>query len=226
MTPVAVWLLAAAIAGAPAAPKKMFWSGDKVWAKRPSPEDIGAAYPAKAGDAVVASAQLHCQVTAKGALTGCKVAHELFAGRGLGAAALSLAPKFQLSPEAIPPGKVADVWVGFFASQRPLQAKAASGPDLQPQDLKITFKGSPGDFAPQRAVEAGVSGLGRIRCAIDADGSLRLCELLEESPPGYGFGQASLAVAGMARADPATKSGEPTAGRHVAFPYEFNVRAR
>jgi protein TonB len=69
------------------------------WIRLPSDAEIAAAYPAAArrrgvsGRAVIA-----CRLNENGRLTGCQVAEEAPAGQGFGAAALSLAGRFQMTP--------------------------------------------------------------------------------------------------------------------------------
>ena len=57
------------------------------------------------------------------------------------------------------------------------------------------------DF-PRRARERGASGAATIRCRTVASGIPTDCEILSETPSGYGFGRAALAVVERARLFP------------------------
>ncbi len=48
---------------------------------------------------------------------------------------------------------------------------------------------------PPQAARNGTGGFARIRCDVQADGRLTACEVLEESPAGAGFGEATLRLA-------------------------------
>jgi len=50
-------------------------------------------------------------------------------------------------------------------------------------------------FYPTRALMLGVEGASRVRCRILATGRLANCALVSEDPAGYGFGEASVAMA-------------------------------
>jgi protein TonB len=66
------------------------------WSRRPTVEDLVAAYPAEAVRAKVeGDVVLHCQVTASGELADCTVLRETPEGAGFGAAALKLTGLFQ-----------------------------------------------------------------------------------------------------------------------------------
>jgi len=64
------------------------------WAKRPTPEQVQAAYPAKAG-VQGGVATMICHAHDDGSVGECVVANEAPIGQGFGEAALTLAPLFQ-----------------------------------------------------------------------------------------------------------------------------------
>ena len=71
-------------------------------AQRPTRAQIQAAYPARAlSDGVDGAAMIDCIADAKGALTRCQVYGERPTGYGFGAAALDLAPDYQLKPRLL-----------------------------------------------------------------------------------------------------------------------------
>lgn len=50
-------------------------------------------------------------------------------------------------------------------------------------------------YYPQRARDQGIEGSAVIECSISADGRLSACTVVSETPPGSGFGQASIRAA-------------------------------
>ena len=72
------------------------------WATKPTAQDLARYYPAAAAEAKAGGfATIDCRVTAEGQLTGCKVVRESSDGYGFGAAALQLAPMFQMRPKTL-----------------------------------------------------------------------------------------------------------------------------
>jgi TonB family protein len=68
------------------------------WLRKPSSEDMAWAYPQRAQrEEVGGKAVLHCLVAPDGGLANCQVASEAPADYGFGAAALALAPQFQMT---------------------------------------------------------------------------------------------------------------------------------
>jgi TonB family protein len=68
------------------------------WLRKPSGEDMAWAYPQRAQrEEVGGKAVLHCLVAPDGGLMRCEVASEAPADYGFGAAALALAPQFQMT---------------------------------------------------------------------------------------------------------------------------------
>jgi protein TonB len=73
---------------------------------------------------------------------------------------------------------------------------------------------------PRDALAQGVSGRTVVECEIIANGLLDHCRVLEEDPPGYGFGDAAIQLAfdHHVRADPEGRYG---VGRRVSVPIDF-----
>ncbi len=70
---------------------------------------------------------------------------------------------------------------------------------------------SPGDIAhlyPEKARAKGLDGTGVIECIATVDGSLRACTIKSESPEGYNFGRAALAMAPQFQLKPEIKDGQ------------------
>ena len=72
------------------------------WVRRPSAEQMLAAYPDRALEREISGrATLTCGVLANGSMTNCSVVSETPAGAGFGRAALSLSRSFRLSPQTV-----------------------------------------------------------------------------------------------------------------------------
>lgn len=67
-------------------------------------------------------------------------------------------------------------------------------------------------------------GRGVIACRIRLDTRLEACRILEESPPGLGFGQAALAAAAFHRFTPPTVNGVPQDGYEMTIGVDFPGR--
>lgn len=68
------------------------------------------------------------------------------------------------------------------------------------------------DF-PNKALRLGIdAGEVELQCPVDADGRIPSCWILNETPPGAGFGEAALAGAVGARLEPRTVDGIATPG--------------
>jgi periplasmic protein TonB len=69
------------------------------WVRRPSADDIARVYPDRALTAHPSGkVVISCKIDPAGKMAGCTVVSETPPGAGFGAAALALAPEFQMSP--------------------------------------------------------------------------------------------------------------------------------
>lgn len=75
---------------------------------------------------------------------------------------------------------------------------------------------------PVAALKAGKRGRAVLTCEVSASGALRKCRVVEESPPGLGFGQAALNMATAFQMKPATRNGQPVSSE-VTIPVEFDT---
>lgn len=62
-------------------------------------------------------------------------------------------------------------------------------------------------------------------CRITAAGGLEACSIKEETPPGYGFGEAALKLAPKFRMPDVDLEGRPVAGRTVQIPIMWKFGA-
>jgi TonB family protein len=74
---------------------------------------------------------------------------------------------------------------------------------------------------PPLALRAHVSGSARTQCVVTAAGTLADCQVILETPPGYGFGQAALDMMGQFRMQPLSPSGQSVGGARVIIPFRF-----
>jgi protein TonB len=81
------------------------------------------------------------------------------------------------------------------------------------------------DFArhfPRRALDQGQSGRVTLDCVIAGNGRLD-CSVAQESPSGYGFGDAALNISRNARVRSMLPDGSSAAGRHLRLPLSFRA---
>ena len=168
-----------------------------AWVKLPSAEDLAKVYPPDAlHQGVEGQATLRCTTQPDGRLADCAVAAETPSGQGFGEAALKLAPRFRAEPpcpgaeETKPGGR--EVAIRFaVASYLPPRRKAVFKHDAG----KYAALDPAGPFWPDRALRAGEAGSATIQCVALASGKLADCDLVQENPKGFGFGQAALRMA-------------------------------
>lgn len=190
---------------------------DPDWLAAPSFKERMDAYPKAALDAGVGGeTALRCKVKPDGQLAGCALARETPAGMGFGQAALALADRFRMKPEAIPsaaPGMtepVVLVPVRWAIVEEPDWARTPSGVQLE-------------GLYPAGARNQRMPGVAQVRCEVKTDGTLANCFTLFEAPKGMGFGDASLRATRYFRMKPAKLDGQPVAGGMVTIPLHWEV---
>lgn len=190
---------------------------------------IASFYPAAALAAGIGGeATLFCERTAGGALANCRLSEEQPVGQGFGAAALALASKsangcgtplpqgwsgtshpirftFQPSPVAIEPDPRLPGWTLTKAVWR----KTPTGDDF----VRVY---------PKRALDENISGAAVVQCIAGPDGRLTKCQAIAESPAGFEFGKAALALSKLFAFDRTTCSGH-FAGASIVIPIQFHV---
>lgn len=110
---------------------------------------------------------------------------------------------------------------------------AGSTPTLAGDDAPVAFSDvswikRPGryhiaKYVPRAAALAKVDGRVVLHCRFSATGRTRDCVVFEETPGGYGFGQAALKLTPIYKAAMTSKSGLPLAGRLVAIPITYDL---
>jgi protein TonB len=81
-------------------------------------------------------------------------------------------------------------------------------------------------FYPPAARAAGVSGYVVLDCVVKQDQKLGDCQVIEESPTGYGFGEASLKAARVFKMSLTTTQGDqvPGDGLRVKIPIRWTLQ--
>lgn len=187
------------------------------WTAGPSGGDIAEALQGKpAADGTPGRVQLNCQIARTGELTACKVASEEPTGMGLGEAALAMATKFHAAPAPdLPPEVVLPL---RFEASPPIRP-----PVFKPTDARFRYLSPIGAYFPERAERLDVGGYAIAECHLAAPGVLSMCSVLEERPAGWGFAEATLAMAksGYLTAEPRTVDGQPVADEVVRVLVKF-----
>lgn len=94
----------------------------------------------------------------------------------------------------------------------PTPAPAPAAPPARP-DMAFYY--------PERASRLELEGRVELSCQVQADGSVNACEVISESPPGFGFGAAALKMTGRFRMKTTTEEGKSVVGSPVRIPVAF-----
>jgi protein TonB len=78
-------------------------------------------------------------------------------------------------------------------------------------------------FYPKAARKGRIDGRVTVLCSVTAKGALTKCSTVEETPSGWGFGDAALGLASEFRMKPVTPSGQSVAGGSITIPMVFKV---
>jgi len=65
----------------------------------------------------------------------------------------------------------------------------------------VTPRPTANDY-PQSAIDRGISGSATVACITPADGLIRFCKVVEETPLGSGFGEAAIAIVARGKLKP------------------------
>jgi TonB family protein len=189
-------------------------------------------YPAAARTAgVEGQAVINCKRDAHLALVACKLVSEDPAGQGFGAAALAMAakspqnPRLLLKDAAAEPA--ADTAVRFTLRPpyitpdvtRMAHIVKSAAIVSQPTSAQIQAE------YPPRALDNQVEGGAVIECVVTLAGKLAECQVYDEQPTGYGFGQAALDLAADFVLEPRLIDGEAVGGTPVKIGVNFTSQA-
>jgi hypothetical protein len=180
--------------GNPMEPHAVTMLSRPVWAMAPGFDDVAQAYPAQAAGAegyVVA----HCQVLPTGDLKNCVSVKETPDALGFAKAALTLTPKFKVSPELTVSPDKKPLWVDIPIRLPP--------PDAQ-KDRTIAIPhwltdlaAAPNPFPAQAAAQGVKTGVGIADCVVGPAGALVQCAPQAGAPAGLGFSEAVAQLASV-----------------------------
>jgi protein TonB len=74
---------------------------------------------------------------------------------------------------------------------------------------------------PGLAARESVGGLVSLSCEVAVNGAVTDCDVMSESPGGYGFSRAALSLTPHFRLKPRTEDGQPVGGARVIIPIRF-----
>lgn len=197
------------VAGSAAAASKSPWERD--WVSLPTAEDH---QKAEAGivraEGELLRAVVRCAVLDSGELSDCRVIQETPPGHGLGAALMSLTPKYRRKPPGRSDPREIDIVDAIFEiDTAPGWIKRPT-----PDDLLAVF--------PTAALKRGIDGEAIINCVLTVQGALKDCVTIDESPAGYGFGGAAVALTPQFLMKPALKDGAPVEAT-MTIPIKFKT---
>lgn len=227
MNPVAGLALSASAAllmAAPAEAKDAVVLTDTAWTEAPSFADVAAAYPAAArAKGQKGEVMLSCAFSGMGRLRQCETISESPDGGGFSQAARSLTGHFQ-GPTELPGGRTvagvhAQIVFKFIPAQ--LEARTVVRPEWTMLPTPAQFQAA----FPESASKAGVlKAKAVMNCMVTAEGGLADCQTVSEDPAGYGFGQATLPLAGAFRLKIWTADGQPVVGGLVRVPIRYDLK--
>jgi TonB family protein len=193
-----------------------------AWADAPGFEAIAAAYP-PAGAGVEGYGVAHCRVDKAGVLGRCVVAKEAPAGHGFGQAAVALAPRFRVPPEAMaaaPRGAPVEVDVPVRFPPPGKEDRTVWSPawltEVDPQTARRYFP-------PEAAAKGVTHGKAVLLCKVTESGALSGCAVELASPDGLGFDRAAVAVAATLRMSLWSAEASPVKGGQVHVPIELDL---
>jgi TonB family protein len=201
------------------------------WVRKPRAEDLVAAWPRAAWErGEGGKATIACTVTVQGSLRDCKVASETPPGSGFGAAALALAPQFQMRPrlkDGQPEISSVRIPINFEAPGK-VTGSLLRGPEgtTRRMVLSVPWQEAPSvadvqAAYPPRAKAEKVTGHVALQCGFAAEGRIAGCQTSTEEPSGYGFASAARALTSKFRGPLADSQGAPLRGARVTLKFIF-----
>ncbi|MDZ4375215.1 MAG: energy transducer TonB [Phenylobacterium sp.] len=202
------WAVAALLAGLWGAGAASAQTEGSAWVSRASEADRGAVLARAVATGAFARAVAKCGVADDGALVGCRLVDETPSDIGLGEAFLDLTPKYRRKP----PGPDDPREITLTLSWSPA--------DTRPETIRRWTPAQLTEVFPVEAYRKGIDGRATISCVLTEQAVMTQCVVLEESPPGSGFGGATIALTPQMQMRPATQDGKPV--RHeVAYTVGF-----
>jgi TonB family protein len=173
---------------------------------RPSQETLRRYWPRAKGQSIYGTLVLDCAVSTDGKTNDCKIK--------------------SANPDDADLIKAIPMLAGLYtARNKPPSGRAVLRISLMfdtPPDWmrKPTFDQVLAVF-PAKATAAGLGGRATIKCWVQTNGLLRDCKVAQESPTGYGFGEAALTLTPSFLMKPAIKQGKSVES-DVTIPINFS----
>ena len=204
------------------------------WVKRPSAPQFAAVFPAEARrKGIDGRAAIGCSVTTEGTLDRCEVLSESPAGAGFGAAALALAPLFQMSPMLVNgvPQRGGTVRVPIVLQSGGPAMLSRSAPSTTGRAAYVTrpiwtAAATQADVAaayPAALKASKQKGSAVLDCALAPTGRLAQCKVASEAPQRGGTGRAALSLISRFQLEPPRDdAGALVRGARVRLPVQFS----
>ena len=227
LTLPALALLAFAVPAAAQAPVPAPLIARPQWLERPTGDDVNRVYPVKAAnEGIGGRVVLTCQVQPDGALAGC-TAEDWTPGHDFDKAALKLAPKFRMGPQAQPASVRIPLVFKPLVEAVPLfnqEIRDQNGQVLGTHEWirKPTGEDVSRHF-PAKALDKGVGGRVVLECKVKADRNVGGCKVVFESPPGFDFGEAAVKLSAGFRLKATPTGARSVVGGVVRIPLSFST---
>jgi len=197
-----------------------------------APDPALVFYPAAARAAgIEGSAVIRCIHNEHMALRNCVLVSETPAGQGFGAAAMAMAAKSPDNPKLDYPDEPAkppqEIEIKFTLRPPEIRPDITSVAHTVGKPVIVTAPTNAQIQAayPERALSDQIEGAAAIDCFVTAEGRLSRCQIAGETPAGYGFGQATLDLAGDFVMQPRTVDGDSVSGAMVRVGVKFSASA-
>ena len=197
---------------------------------RSSPNPALVFYPSAAmSGGIEGQAVIRCAHDDHLAMRGCTLVSESPVGQGFGAAALAMAaqspdnPKVSLPEVANRPPDDVTVTFRLHPPRIDPDVTQMGHTEVRPQMVTRPTAAQIQAAYPVRALSDQVEGAAAIDCLVMDDGKLARCQVVAEAPGGYGFGQATLDLAGDFLMKPRLVDGEAAPGAVVRVGVKFTA---
>jgi TonB family protein len=199
------------------------------WLGMPTGDDLAALYPAGARSMGVGGhVKMACKVREDGGLEACQIVSECPVGYGFAQATLEAARYFRMSKTSVDGQKTAGGVVlipirwwnpgsDVEASTRCAPMATITAPDWERTPTAFELA----QAFPRKAVDKNINGAAVMQCAVTPQGALEECTIVEETPAGSGFGQATLSIARYFKMKRAPVDGHPPERAVVRIPIKW-----
>jgi TonB family protein len=204
--------------------------GTKAAPASTQPDAVLVFYPAAARAAgVEGAAVIRCVHNEHMGVKNCALVSETPAGQGFGAAAMAMAaqapdnPRLDFADEPAKPPQ--DIEIKFTLHPPEIRPDITTMPHVVARPTIVTAPTNAQIQAayPERVLSDQVEGRAAMDCLVTAAGKLASCRIAGELPAGYGFGQATLDLAGDFVMKPRTVDGDPVSGATVRVGVSFST---